>query len=614
MRNEPRRRGPRISIRPVGLLAAFSLAVLALVSIATPAMARSESKGFFSPTGTSFADPICQNSNHTAQAPGGLAASCVGPTPTKIVYSFGSLPIPAEATNIRYRLNFMGYSGSGGGTLMVRVFPTGQFSGAGVAVAMTPSLGGHSTGFSTFNHNWSPTTQVSVAMEWYAGSSVHWDEMGLTVWYDMPDVANVGISVSGPEQLLGGTEFSYSVTVTNHGPDVAKYVILTTLLPDGIATGYNVAGCTNSPNGLPNCTLGDMAKGTSKVVTVHAYAMLSATGPKTATFFASTGSDDPVTSNNGASHTVTVAGKRSLDVCKEWQDNGDGVSESPRDFVIRVSPPNGASPIDTTVTVGEGGTECVPVSTVDAAVSVAEVGQGGFAEAPGYPQWRLGSSTGQGAVSVPVNVDRVTFVSRKLAAPTATATPTMIPTNTPQPTPTKTAVPTATPTKTTAPSATPTRTPSPVATATVAAPNTPAPVATVAPQQPQQPQPAATSTPTASTPPTGTVAPGGEDSERPEDEAAGLDEPAEGEEPDDSSNSAEPSGEHPGDEGGPGEDNEVEPSSEKPNEAAEAGSAGPSSSSNTVGLWIALGTGLAAFGSMALVAPAWLRRNRERDE
>ena len=62
--------------------------------------------------------------------------------------------------------------------------------------------------------------------------------------------------------------FSYTVRVTNGGPESAANVVVTDNLPAGL-TLVSTTGCNEDPNGAPTCSLGTMATNTSRNVVIE---------------------------------------------------------------------------------------------------------------------------------------------------------------------------------------------------------------------------------------------------------------------------------------------------------------------------------------------------------
>ncbi len=68
--------------------------------------------------------------------------------------------------------------------------------------------------------------------------------------------------------VVAGTALTYSRTVTNKGPSDAVAVSIDDTIPDG-ASLISTSGCAEDPNGSPNCTLGTLRAGVSKLVNLE---------------------------------------------------------------------------------------------------------------------------------------------------------------------------------------------------------------------------------------------------------------------------------------------------------------------------------------------------------
>ena len=77
------------------------------------------------------------------------------------------------------------------------------------------------------------------------------------------EVADVGVTLDASTDLVGpGNTLIFTATVTNSGPDAAGSVALGAVPSAGL-TFIETVGCTQDPNGLPNCNLGGLGVGAS---------------------------------------------------------------------------------------------------------------------------------------------------------------------------------------------------------------------------------------------------------------------------------------------------------------------------------------------------------------
>lgn len=108
---------------------------------------------------------------------------------------------------------------------------------------------------------------------------------------------------AAPEPVTIDTDLTYSLTVSNNGPQAATNVVLTDTLPAGALFISATTGCTHSA-GIVTCVLGTLANGASSVVNI----VIRLPNAGTAINNASVSSDvpDPNSANNADTDTTTV--------------------------------------------------------------------------------------------------------------------------------------------------------------------------------------------------------------------------------------------------------------------------------------------------------------------
>jgi uncharacterized repeat protein (TIGR01451 family) len=132
-----------------------------------------------------------------------------------------------------------------------------------------------------------------------------------------PGAADLDIANNAPGVVLSGSTLTYSITVTNNGPDAASNVNIQDAIPAG--TNFNSVATTSgsctapAPGGAGtvNCTAPALAPGSAitETLTVNVTAGLLTTITDTATVSSAT--FDP-TSNTSATATTTVVGAPSI--------------------------------------------------------------------------------------------------------------------------------------------------------------------------------------------------------------------------------------------------------------------------------------------------------------
>lgn len=115
--------------------------------------------------------------------------------------------------------------------------------------------------------------------------------------------ADLGITkVGSPASVTQGQNVTYTMGVTNNGPNPATGVTVTDTLPAGATMVSASAGCTGTTT--VTCALGDMANGASSTATITA--RMDQVGTLTNTAKVASGVPDTNAANDQASATTTV--------------------------------------------------------------------------------------------------------------------------------------------------------------------------------------------------------------------------------------------------------------------------------------------------------------------
>lgn len=116
------------------------------------------------------------------------------------------------------------------------------------------------------------------------------------------DSADLAVTLTPPAGVEPGMETSYTIRVTNNGPDAATNVQLASPLPADLSFRSNGGDCTTA---FP-CTFPSLAAGATLSVTTRACVKPDLAGPAALT--ASVGSDttDPIAANNSANAQVPL--------------------------------------------------------------------------------------------------------------------------------------------------------------------------------------------------------------------------------------------------------------------------------------------------------------------
>lgn len=149
-----------------------------------------------------------------------------------------------------------------------------------------------------------------------ASNAGEWD--GFVVKLNDPPSADLQLSkTDGPDPIVAGGTLTYSLTISNSGPDAATSVTTSDPLP-GSVTLVSVTASQGSCSGASSvtCDLGTVASGDSATVTIAVRPTAGGSLTNTASVTAAEG--DPDVGNNSASATTTVTEARG-------DSNGDGV-------------------------------------------------------------------------------------------------------------------------------------------------------------------------------------------------------------------------------------------------------------------------------------------------
>lgn len=127
--------------------------------------------------------------------------------------------------------------------------------------------------------------------------------------------ADLALAVQAPGQVFVQSSITYSLTVTNAGPDDARNTVLTDQIPPiTTLTGWSSSrgSCSSPSAGVLSCDLGTLASGSTATVSVTAFAFADGTATNSASVISD--NPDPNASNNAASATTTVLPESDLAV------------------------------------------------------------------------------------------------------------------------------------------------------------------------------------------------------------------------------------------------------------------------------------------------------------
>ncbi len=146
-----------------------------------------------------------------------------------------------------------------------------------------------------------------------------------TVINPIPGADLVVSKIDSNDPVGIGDNITYTITVTNNGPDTAENVILTDNLPDNVtfvSAGSDQGSCILA-NSVVTCELGEILSGNSAVVTVEVQTTIEGTITNNASVTSST--TDPNSNNNSTTESTSVVVITLADITIQKTENNDPV-------------------------------------------------------------------------------------------------------------------------------------------------------------------------------------------------------------------------------------------------------------------------------------------------
>ena len=125
-------------------------------------------------------------------------------------------------------------------------------------------------------------------------------------------LGDIGLTLTDSvDPVIAGSQLTYTISVTNPGPDVSQNVVVTSTIPAN-TTLVSTSGCAEDPNGAPTCSLGTLAVGQTAMYTITVLVDSSFAGNLTQTATVSSDTLDPVQGNNSATEMTAVVQESDL--------------------------------------------------------------------------------------------------------------------------------------------------------------------------------------------------------------------------------------------------------------------------------------------------------------
>lgn len=157
-----------------------------------------------------------------------------------------------------------------------------------------------------------------------------------------------------PDPVNVGDNLTYTITVTNNGPNNATGITVTDTLPAAVTFVSASAGCTHSA-GTVTCTIANLAAGANTSVTITVTPQAGAVPSITNTVSVTGGQFDPNGANNSANESTTVNPTADLSVSKSGSPSsiqyGQNVTYT---ITVTNNGPNDATGVTMTDTLPSG--------------------------------------------------------------------------------------------------------------------------------------------------------------------------------------------------------------------------------------------------------------------
>lgn len=165
------------------------------------------------------------------------------------------------------------------------------------------------------------------------GLRLEWAASAATAFFPVNDFANLALDVEGSaDPVVAGSNLTYTLTLTNAGPDASTGAAITSTLPSG-ASLVSSSGCSQDPNGAPTCTVGALAAGATLQVQLVVAVPGAASAPLSFGAQVAGSLFDPSLADNGASETTAVTASADLAIAVS-SPHADYAAGSPLPFTV----------------------------------------------------------------------------------------------------------------------------------------------------------------------------------------------------------------------------------------------------------------------------------------
>jgi trimeric autotransporter adhesin len=173
---------------------------------------------------------------------------------------------------------------------------------------------GNTVPIGTINISGTPNTTASHLARWGANGLLFRNGLGVyslrsNLVKDLSGTsADLAVKLASSGATATGANTTYTATVTNNGPSTATGIALTAALPESgvLVSAASAAGSCSISGAAVTCNLGSLANNATARVTI--VVLQTASGNVDASAQVSASENDPVSTNNQSTTTVTVSG------------------------------------------------------------------------------------------------------------------------------------------------------------------------------------------------------------------------------------------------------------------------------------------------------------------
>ena len=262
---------------------------------------------------TSTVDPVPGNNN--GADPSAITITTVTPVADLKIGKIGPATVFA-GSNLTYTISVTNFGpSSAGGVVVTDALPVG--------VIFVSASGGGATNSGVVNWNLGTMTSGQVSnvtvtvtapasgsltntanVSSPTGDPVPTNNVTPPVVTGVTPLADVSVSKTGPAGIIFGTNYNYTITVSNAGPSTATSLSVTDSLPVGLMFVSSVPVTTTNAGNQVIWNLGNLVAGTSSNLTLTVISTLRGSLTNVASGGSPTG--DPVPTNNVTPPVVTV--------------------------------------------------------------------------------------------------------------------------------------------------------------------------------------------------------------------------------------------------------------------------------------------------------------------